>query len=739
MELPDKQIPPSQRVEGTVERIVFTNPDNLYTVAAIQLAGSSRELTIVGNLANLHPGDQIKADGEFISDKRYGQQFRVVSFEQVMPSTAVAIEKYLASGRIKGIGKTYAKRLVAKFGTEIFEVIDAEPGRLGEVEGIGPKRADRIIRGWNEHRALREIFLFLQLHSIPPGFAGRIFKTYGEKAIEVMKQNPYQLALDIRGIGFKSADQIAMKLGIPMESIERCKAGVFYLLQNFALDGHCFFPADALIEKASKDLQVSSELIVAGINALKVENHVVLEILPDGTKAVYLRQIHGQETGVCSLLFQLMNTGKLFPKMDPAKELEIFEGQYHFKLAANQRQAISDALGGGVLVITGGPGTGKTTIIKAILRILTKHGITTLLAAPTGRAAKRMQELTHTPASTIHRLLQFSAQDGRYSRNPQNPLRGDFIIIDEASMIDIGLAQSLLRAIAPTSSVIFVGDIDQLPSVGPGNFLRDLIESRAIPVVRLNEVFRQAQQSEIITNAHRINQGLQPVLSKPDDTGKHDFYFLTADDANQVLQSIKDLVHARIPAKYGFDPATDIQVITPMHRGPFGAQNLNKEIQQLLNPSGAVLEAAGNSYRVGDKVMQVENNYDRDVFNGDIGTIASIDREDHLVKVNFDGRIVTYDFNDMDELELAYAITVHKSQGSEYRAVVMPIHTSHYVMLQRNLLYTGITRGRKLVCLVGQQKAVRMAVDNVSAEPRYSALNQRLASVRKVSASPRQI
>lgn len=725
-------------LEGTVERIIYTNPENAWTVATVKQMGTRQEVTIVGNLAGLQPQEVLRMEGKWVFDRKYGRQFRVEEYTSVLPETAGAIQKYLGSGLIKGIGPAYAKRLVDHFGVEIFDVIECDPSRLGEVEGIGKKRIDQIKHGWDEHRAIRDILIFLQQYGLPQGLAAKIFKQYGEHAIEQMKKNPYQLALDVRGIGFKTADNMAQKLGIPVESIERCKAGVHFLLQELASDGHCFYPADPLIEKSVEALGVEVSLIVEAINALKAQGHVVLEVLPDGTRAVYLSHLHRHETAVAELLVRLTNTGKLFPRIDAVREMAAFEQGHNFQLAENQKVAVRTALAGGVLVVTGGPGTGKTTIIKSILKIIAKYGVSVLLAAPTGRAAKRMTELTHVPASTIHRLLQLSPQEGKYLRNAQNPLKGDFIIIDESSMIDVGLAHALLRAISPTSSVIFVGDVDQLPSVGPGNFLRDVIESGAVPVVRLNQIFRQAQQSLIVTNAHRVNSGQMPAMGggSPEEAAKRDFYFFEAGEPEDALRIIRELVQVRIPAKFGFKPSTDIQVLTPMHRGLVGAQNLNREIQQLLNPAATGVERGGTTLKVGDKVMQTANDYDKDVFNGDVGFVATIDREDHIVKVNFDGRLVTYEFNELDDLELAYAVTVHKSQGSEYKAVVIPVHTTHFMMLQRNLLYTGITRGKKLVCLVGQKRAVAMAVNNVSADPRHSALHLRLGQLRQQMAAP---
>lgn len=726
-------------LQGTVERILFTNPETQYTVASLLPEGHRAEVTIVGNLAGLQQHEVLRVEGQYINDKRYGRQFKVERYTPIVPATAAAIEKFLGCGLIKGIGKVYAKKLVAHFGSEIFDIVEQDPNRLRDIPGIGIKRVEMISRGWMEHQAIRKILMFLQQYEIPQGFAARIYRQYGDKAIEQIQKNPYQLALDVRGIGFKSADLIAEKIGIPRDSIERCKAGVYFLLQELASEGHCFYPADPLIEKSVEALQVSQERIVSALNALKKEDHIVLEILPDGTRAIYLTRLHAHEMGSAELIARLLNTGKLLPKICADADIAQFEQQHSFKLAENQRTAVKYALSGGVLVITGGPGTGKTTIIRSFLRILNQYGVTTLLAAPTGRAAKRMHELTHADASTIHRLLQFSPQEGKYLRNPQNPLKADVIIIDESSMVDIALAHALLRAIPATSSLILVGDVDQLPSVGPGNFLHDVIASGVVPVVKLNEIFRQAQQSMIITNAHRVNQGITPVLSRPEEAMRSDFYFVEAEDPEEALKGIKELVQQRIPAKFGFKPPMDIQVLAPMHRGVVGAQNLNRELQQLLNPGASGIERSGSTFRVGDKVMQMTNDYDKDVFNGDIGTILSVDREDHLLRVNFDGHIVAYDFNELDEIELAYAISIHKSQGSEYKAVVVPVHTTHFIMLQRNLLYTAITRGKKLVCLVGQKKAIDMAVKNYRQSPRHSALDQKLASLRQVLPSPRPL
>ena len=761
-ESPDAPPLDDNTLTGTVERLLYTNPETGYTVAALRPEGRRVEVTFVGNLSGLQPQEVVKLEGQWTIDRRYGRQFKVESYESVLPQAGAAIERYLGGGLIKGIGKAYAKKLVEHFGEGVFEAIDQRPESLRDVPGIGPMRAERIAEGWNTHRALRDIMVFVQKIGLPQNLANRVFRQYGDTAIERIRTNPYQLALDVKGIGFKTADSVAMRLGIPVQSVERAKAGVHCILQDQASDGHTFMPADPLIQMAVETLGIDTGLVVEGINALKAGNHVVLEVLPDGTKAVYPRNLHAHEKGAAERVARLLDTGKLLPKMDIDAEIAKFEARNNFHLAPNQRAAVRAALRGGVVVVTGGPGTGKTTIVRAMLAIMKVHGVQPVLAAPTGRAAKRMYELTRTEASTIHRLLKFDPKAGGFQANGTAPLRGDIFIVDEASMVDIALGHALLRAIPPTSSVVFVGDVDQLPSVGPGNFLADLIQSGTVPVARLNEIFRQARASLIVTNAHRINQGQVPSFGgkpapagtsqpnrgdddggpdvpPPDDPageGAKDFHFFDAETPEDCLKTVLELVQTRIPAKFGFHPAADIQVLSPMRRGVLGTANLNMALQGLLNPGLGGLTRGGVTLKAGDKVIQTANDYDKDVFNGDIGTVATVDGEDHALTVNYDGRIVHYGFDEADDLELAYAMTIHKSQGSEYKCVVIPVHTTHFVMLRRDLLYTGVTRGKKLVCLVGQRRAVRMAVDNASAEPRWSALAQRLAALRADRPSP---
>jgi len=711
-------------LRGVVDRVIYSNPETGYTVAVLIPKGTREEITIVGPLVNVNVQDEIRCVGQYVHDKRYGRQFKVDWFETQLPTSREAIERYLSSGAIRGIGKSYAKKLVDYFGEEIFDVLDKEPERLCEVPGIGPKKQEQIQRCWAEQRAVRDVMLFLHEHEIPASLAPKIFAQYGARAIEQIRRNPYQLAMDIKGIGFKRADAIASKLGIPKDSIVRVKAGSYYLLYELAEEGHTYFPAEPFVNRACEVLGVPHDLVVDALNGLKEERHIVLEILPDGTGAVYLRVLHTHEVGVAQQLMAIATCKKLLPKIPLEEEIAKFESAHNFELAPNQKQAVEMVLQGGVSVITGGPGTGKTTIVRTLLRILESYGLRVVLAAPTGRAAKRMQELTHHPASTLHRLLQYSPRDGRFLRNRRNPIKADFVVIDEASMLDISLAYHFLQAIEPRTSLVFVGDVDQLPSVSPGNFLRDLISSQTVPVVFLREIFRQAQHSLIVRNAHRINNGEPPII--PSEGERSDFQFYRAEDPEEILTVVKDLVGSKLPAHSRLDPLTDIQVLTPMHRGVIGAQNLNRELQSMLNPHGPAVERGGTILRVGDKVMQIANNYDKEVFNGDIGVISAIDREERLVKVRFDYRTVVYDFTELDQLELAYALTVHKSQGSEYPAVVIPLHFTHAVMLQRNLLYTAVTRGRRLVCIVGQWGALKMAIQNAREVPRYSALAQRL-------------
>jgi len=707
---------PLDTVAGSVEKILYTNEENHYTVAQLLPEGRGRvePVIIVGNLAALNLGETVRAQGRWVNHKQFGRQFAVEKFESVLPRTIVGIQKYLGSGLIKGIGAKFADRIVEKFGERTLEVIDQFSGKLREVEGIGPERAKRIKAAWSEQKNIRDIMIFLQGHGISSAHAAKIFKQYGENAITVVRENPYQLAKDITGIGFRTADGIASKLGIAADSIHRLKAGLIHTLEGAASDGHTCLPREELVHNASELLETEIKPVETALELLLVTGDAV----SDG-EFIYLTGLHHSECGIAARLADLRRAKLELPAVDFEKAIAWVEEQTGIELAEAQKQAVQTALTSKVCVITGGPGVGKTTIINSIVRILQAKKCEVLLAAPTGRAAKRMSEATGASAQTIHRLLKYTPHEGGFTHNERRPLKCDLLVIDETSMLDIPLAYHLVKAIPAGASVVFVGDVDQLPSVGPGNFLRDLIESAVIPVVRLTEIFRQAKTSFIITNAHRVNAGELPVLDGPEES---DFFFIHEDDPEKVLATIKTLCSDRVPRKFGLEA----QVLTPMHKGVCGSENLNRELQAALNPTGPTMQRYGRTYRVGDRVMQIRNNYDKDVFNGDLGRIKNLDLVEQEFTVEFDGREVRYEFTDLDELVPAYAISVHKSQGNEYPAVIVPLLTQHYVLLQRNLLYTAITRGKKLVILIGSKKALAIAVRNNKTAARYSCLCDRL-------------
>ena len=720
-----------ETIEGTLERVIYSNEENHYTVAQLLPEGGARRtepVTIVGNLAALNVGETVKALGHWVNHKQFGRQFAVERFESVLPRTIVGIKRYLGSGLIKGIGDTFADRIVDKFGERTLEVIDLFSARLREVDGIGPERAKRIKEAWTAQKSVRDIMIFLQGHGIGSSHAAKIFKQYGENAIVVVRENPYRLAKDISGIGFRTADGIAAKLGIEKDSIHRLKAGVVHTLDRATDEGHTCLPREELIEHARELLEAEVAPIENAINLLSAGGEVIIE-----DDYVYLTRLHKSERGVATKIHELHAAPLTLPSIDLDKALVWVQQKTGVELAAAQQNAIKTALTSKICVITGGPGVGKTTIVNSIVKILQAKKSKVLLAAPTGRAAKRMSEATGAPAQTIHRLLKYEPHEGGFTHNERRPLKGDIIIIDEVSMLDIPLAHHLLRAIPLTASLVFVGDVDQLPSVGPGNFLRDLIDSACVPVIRLTEIFRQAKNSFIITNAHLVNEGRMPVFDSPQES---DFFFIAEEDPEKVLATIKTLCSERVPKKFGFDPMRDVQVLTPMHKGLCGSENLNRELQATLNASGPNVQRFGRTYRVGDRVMQVRNNYDKDVFNGDLGRVKRIDLVEQQVIVEIDElgakdstREIPYEFTDMDELLPAYAISVHKSQGNEYPCVIVPLLTQHFVLLQRNLLYTAITRGKKLVILVGSKKALTIAVRNNKTAARYSRLRERLRSL----------
>jgi exodeoxyribonuclease V alpha subunit len=711
---------PLQVIEGIVERIVYSNEENLYTVAQLLPEGRGRQepVTIVGNLAALNIGESVRAQGRWVTHKQFGRQFAVEKFESVLPRTVVGIKKYLGSGLVKGIGEKFAERIVEKFGEKTFEVIDQFSGKLRDVEGIGPERARRIKEAWTAQKAVRDIMIFLQGHGIGSAHAAKIYKHYGDCAIGVVRENPFRLAKDITGIGFKTADGIASKLGVAADSIHRLKAGVIHTLESATDDGHCCLPRDMLAQTAAELLGVELGPVENAIGLLAVAHDIVIE-----ADFVYLAGLHRAECGVAAKVRGLLGAKIALPSLDLDKALAWVQQKTGVELATAQQQAVRMALTSKLSVITGGPGVGKTTIVNSIVKIVQAKGCDVLLAAPTGRAAKRMSEATGTPAQTIHRLLRYDPHEGGFTMNERRPLKGEIIIIDETSMLDIPLAYHLLKAVPLDASLVFVGDVDQLPSVGPGSFLGDMICSRIVPVARLTEIFRQAKNSFIITNAHRVNEGQMPVLDAPEES---DFFFIQQDDPEKALATVRTLCAERVPAKFKLDPMRDVQVLTPMHKGVCGSENLNRELAAALNPTGPSVQRFGRTLRVGDRVMQTRNNYDKDVFNGDLGIVKRIDLVDQQLIAEMDEREVAYEFEELDELLPAYAISVHKSQGNEYPCVIVPILTQHFVLLQRNLLYTAVTRGRKLVVLVGSKKALAIAIRNNRTVARHSRLRERL-------------
>jgi exodeoxyribonuclease V alpha subunit len=719
-------------LQGQIERITFTSEETGYTVAKIKVYGRRELVTIIGNIVNPTPGEIIKMKGEWGNHPKYGEQFKIVFCQTTTPASVHGIEKYLGSGLVKGIGPVMAKRIVKMFKEKTLEVIENEIDRLVDVEGIGQKRIGMIRNAWEEQKEIRAVMIFLQSHGVSSGYAAKIFKQYGNDAIKIVQDNPYRLATDIFGIGFITADKIAEKMGFAKDSELRAAAGILYVLHELTDEGHVYYPYEPLIEKCKEILDIDREVIVQAIGTVAVDKQIAIEDInqdlaefQENNKAVYLAGYHIAEKNLAARLKTLVNTSQTIRKIDSEKAIQWVQEKLSITLADKQIEAVQRAAENKVMVITGGPGTGKTTIINAILKIFSAIKARIMLAAPTGRAAKRMSEATGHEAKTLHRMLEYNMRKGGFQKNEDYPLDCNLLIIDEASMIDTLLMHHLLKAIPVTATFIMVGDVNQLPSVGPGNVLKDIIDSGLASVVQLNEIFRQAKESSIIVNAHKINEGIIPNLKYNQDK-LDDFYFIEQEDPEKALEMIINLVRDRIPKRFGFDSFNDIQVLTPMHRGTVGAGNLNIELQKALNPGEEGVFRGGRLFRVNDKVMQIVNNYDKEVYNGDIGRIASIDEEEKEIKVIIDDREVVYDYSDLDELVHAYAISIHKSQGSEYPAVVIPILTQHYVLLQRNLLYTGVTRGKKLVVIVGTKKAMAIAVKNNKTEKRYTLLKERL-------------
>ncbi len=720
-------------LNGQVEKISFESDETGYTVAKVRCGRNL--VTVVGNLLSPPVGSELTMTGTWEQHPSFGRQFRVTRFETRAPTTLKGLMKYLGSGMIPGLGERMAERIVRQFGDDTLSVLEHSIERLSEVDGIGEKRLGRIQQAWNAQKHIRDVMIFLRSHAVGTGFAARIYKRYEEKTIAVVTANPFVLATDVQGIGFKTADTIAASLGFERTSPFRVSAGILFCLNRLAEDGHVFYPMNPLISLCAELLGVDGNLVAQGIRDLSMDRKIIVDetlvFSEEEGPPVYLAYLFFSEYGLARRLSDLVATPPGKGQLPPRTELVWLEQRLAIRLAERQRDAVSAALEHKVLVITGGPGTGKTTLINAILTIFGRHNRRILLSAPTGRAAKRMGEATGRPARTIHRLLEFSFKAGGFQRNEKKPLSCDILVVDEASMIDVVLMYQLIRAVPPDSALILVGDVNQLPSVGPGHVLNDIIDSGAVPVVRLTDIFRQAGMSRIIVNAHKINNGFLPHTGT--FAAGDDYCFIEQEDPKKLSDIVVELVRHRIPRRFNLDPFTDIQVLTPMHKGTLGSEALNILLQDALNGGGETFERYGRRFRVNDKVMQLKNNYDKDVYNGDIGRITAIDRDSQTVSVNFDGRDVVYDAMDLDEISLAYAISVHKSQGSEYPAVVMPVTTQHYVLLQRNLLYTGITRGKELVVIVGTKKAVAMAVKNNRTSLRYTGLKLRLGAVRPPS------
>ena len=719
-----------EALSGVVERVVFHNPENGFAVMRVRVRGRGQPVAVVGRLPVVSQGETIQASGSWRNDPSHGRQFQAQRLAVSPPDSLDGMRRYLGSGKVQGVGPKMARRLVKAFGEDVFEVIENEPERLTEVPGIGPKRAKSLSEGFADQKAVRDIMVFLQTHGLGSSRAARIYRTYGADAATLLTEDPYRLARDIRGIGFRIADGIGRSLGKDPEGLPRARAGLGYTLEQARGAGHCGLPRSELLEQAQELLKIPEEILVTALaDELRAGRLVATRL--GGEEAIFLPLLLSAERAIARRLGELIRADPPpWADIDAAKALAWVERRLDVTLAPTQRAAVETSLRSRVAVITGGPGVGKTTLVNAVLRILRTRDVRCALCAPTGRAAKRLGESTGHTAKTIHRLLEIDPSNGTFRRGRLRPVDCGLLVVDEASMVDVELMAALLQALPAEGSLLLIGDADQLPSVGPGQVLRDLIDSGALPVARLREIFRQADNSRIVRNAHRVNRGYLPELESRSDE-LSDFYFVPAEDAEDAQKKIARIVKGRIPERFGLDPVRDIQVLTPMNRGPLGARALNATLQEVLNPapkSGAVeVERFGWKYRALDKVMQTENDYGREVFNGDLGRVVSIDPGEQKMTIEFDGRPISYPFPDLDRVMLAYAVTVHKSQGSEYPAVVIPISTHHYVMLRRNLLYTAITRGRQVVVIVGQKWALQKAVDEASDLRRYSTLREQLA------------
>lgn len=711
-------------VEGTLERVRFASEDDAWSVVVVSLAGSGREVAAVGNFAGVQPGESLRLTGRWTQHPKFGEQLQVQTFSSVAPATVAGIERYLGSGLVKGIGKELAGRLVRTFGLETLTVIDSSPQRLREVEGIGPARSRQITEAWVSQRAIREVMVFLQSYGVSTALAARIWKLYGSRASQIIRENPYRLAVEVDGIGFRTADAVAGNLGIPPDSPHRIEAGVRYVLGQAAAEGHTVVSVERLAQEAAILLSLEPTPCLRAVESLAARGGLTVEDAEAGRLAG-LPSLSAAETGAARLLARLASAPPERPPADPSADIHAWEEARAVALSPLQREAVARGVTEKVLVVTGGPGTGKTTLITCLIEILESRGRTVLLCAPTGRAARKMSDATGREAKTIHRLLEWSPQGRRFVRGEADPLRCDALVVDETSMIDIELFRDLLSAVPPRAQLLLVGDKDQLPSVGPGNILADILRSGVVPMVRLTEIFRQAGESLIVVNAHRINEGEMPRTS-PSEEG--DFFIIEREQPEKILEAIRELVTNRIPQRFHMDPRQDIQVLTPMQKGMLGAANLNAELQAVLNPRGPSLARGGTSFRVGDRVMQMRNDYEKNVFNGDVGNVHSVNAEERSLRVGFDERLVSYEWEDLDELSLAYACSIHKSQGSEFPAAIVALHTQHFVLLKRNLLYTAVTRGRRLTVVVASRKALAIAVKSVGTGERSTRLAARLAA-----------
>lgn len=716
-------------LQGEVVTVVYHNPENGYVIARLDSPAEPGHINVVGLLGDVAPGESLRLAGDWVEHPKFGRQFKAESCEHLLPASLNGIRRFLGSGAVKGIGEKTADRLISRFGSQVLDILDSDPKRLLEVDGIGAAKLKTIVSSWQEKREVRGLMLFLQTHGVATTFAHRIFRQYGVSAVQRLRANPYDLAYDIHGIGFRTADEVALKLGFAEDAPQRLEAGVEYCLRQVADGaGHMFLPRQVLAEEAAKLLGCHDlELIEEQIDALVERKRLVVEPLPEKgvPEAVFLTYFYRTEREIASRLRGLLDH---VSRIDPAKISKAVareEERQSLTLSQEQREAVESACGHKVSIITGGPGTGKTTITRVVVRALKGLGLKISLAAPTGRAAKRLAEATGFTATTLHRLLRYQPATG-FEFNEEKKLSADVMVVDEVSMLDCGLCLALLRALPLTCRLVFVGDENQLPSVGAGNVLGDMIESGVIPAVRLTHIYRQARESMIVVNAHRINEGEFP-LGSPHAPPKADFFWVEKEDLPELQALILRMVCERIPEAYGLDPMTDVQVLTPMHKGEVGTIALNRLLQQRLNAGGRELVRGQRSYRIGDRILQLRNNYDKDVFNGDLGRILGFDAQDEVLRAEFDGREVEYGFDELDEIGLAYAISVHKSQGSEYPAVVMPVVAQHYMLLQRNLIYTGLTRARKLAVLMGSRRAMHMGLGNERGRQRHTSLAVRLA------------